>query len=301
MSFLLESVEGGAVRGRYSIIGLDPDLIWRTVARPRRDQPRRARIRRTVSAPCNEAPLEALRALIAESRIELPEALPPMAAGIFGYLGYDMVRLMEELPRAQSRPDRHSRRRHGAPHHRGRVRRREGHASPSSPRCVRKPASPPRSRSRARASGCRRSSMRSTAPLDHVAAHDQGRALDGLPSLQHHARRIRADGAGRQGIHRRRRHLPGRAVAALSRAVRAAAVLALPRAAAGQSLALPLFPRLRRFRRRRIEPGNPGQGCAKAPSPSARSPARARAAPPRTRTRRWKPNCSPTRRSAPSI
>src|ERR1051326_339625 len=28
-SFLLESVEGGAVRGRYSIIGLEPDLVWR--------------------------------------------------------------------------------------------------------------------------------------------------------------------------------------------------------------------------------------------------------------------------------
>ena len=48
--------------------------------------------------PCNEAPLAALRALVAESRIELPEALPPMAAGVFGYLGYDMVRQMEELP-----------------------------------------------------------------------------------------------------------------------------------------------------------------------------------------------------------
>jgi anthranilate synthase component 1 len=44
------------------------------------------------------APLAALRALIAESRIALPESLPPMAAGLFGYLGYDMVRLMEELP-----------------------------------------------------------------------------------------------------------------------------------------------------------------------------------------------------------
>ena len=28
-AFLLESVEGGAVRGRYSMIGLDPDLVWR--------------------------------------------------------------------------------------------------------------------------------------------------------------------------------------------------------------------------------------------------------------------------------
>ena len=29
LSFLLESVEGGATRGRYSIIGLDPDVVWR--------------------------------------------------------------------------------------------------------------------------------------------------------------------------------------------------------------------------------------------------------------------------------
>ncbi|HTQ83817.1 MAG TPA: anthranilate synthase component I, partial [Pseudolabrys sp.] len=29
MSFLLESVEGGAVRGRHSIIGIEPDLVWR--------------------------------------------------------------------------------------------------------------------------------------------------------------------------------------------------------------------------------------------------------------------------------
>ena len=43
-------------------------------------------------------PLQALRHLIAESRIALPAELPPMSAGVFGYLGYDMVRQMEELP-----------------------------------------------------------------------------------------------------------------------------------------------------------------------------------------------------------
>jgi anthranilate synthase component 1 len=104
MSFLLESVEGGAVRGRYSIIGLAPDLIWRTRA-GRAEIDRSAR--RTGGegfVPCNEPPLAALRTLIAESRIELPEVLPPMAAGIFGYLGYDMVRLMEELPPANPDP-----------------------------------------------------------------------------------------------------------------------------------------------------------------------------------------------------
>jgi anthranilate synthase component 1 len=97
MSFLLESVEGGAVRGRHSIIGIEPDLIWRALGGT-------ASINRTVRAkpdaftPCPEPPLKALRVLIAESRIELPDGLPPMAAGVFGYLGYDMVRQMEELP-----------------------------------------------------------------------------------------------------------------------------------------------------------------------------------------------------------
>jgi anthranilate synthase component 1 len=102
MSFLLESVEGGAVRGRYSIIGLDPDLIWRTVGGTAEIN-RAAREPRGVFIPCNAEPLAALRELIAESRIALPPALPPMAAGIFGYLGYDMVRLMEALP--QPNPD----------------------------------------------------------------------------------------------------------------------------------------------------------------------------------------------------
>jgi anthranilate synthase component 1 len=97
MSFLLESVEGGAVRGRYSIIGLEPDLIFRVNGE-------RAEINRTPQSdpqafsPLIEPPLSALRAFIGESRIALPQALPPMAAGVFGYLGYDMVRLMEELP-----------------------------------------------------------------------------------------------------------------------------------------------------------------------------------------------------------
>src|SRR4051812_5904349 len=97
MSFLLESVEGGAVRGRYSIIGLEPDLIWCTNG-TKAEINRTARARPESFAPCAEPPLAALRALLAESQIALPETLPPMAAGLFGYLGYDMVRLMEELP-----------------------------------------------------------------------------------------------------------------------------------------------------------------------------------------------------------
>src|SRR6185295_765620 len=103
MSFLLESVEGGAVRGRYSMIGLDPDLVWRANGNSAEIN-RSARTRPDAFSPCAEPPLQALRALIAESRIALPDALPPMSAGLFGYLGYDMVRLMEELPPAKADP-----------------------------------------------------------------------------------------------------------------------------------------------------------------------------------------------------
>jgi anthranilate synthase component I len=92
-AFLLESVEGGAVRGRYSMIGLEPDLVWRC-------REGRAEISRGADgfAPDERPPLESLRALIAESAIDLGHDLPPMSAGLFGYLGYDMVRLMERLP-----------------------------------------------------------------------------------------------------------------------------------------------------------------------------------------------------------
>jgi anthranilate synthase component I len=97
LSFLLESVEGGAVRGRYSVIGLDPDLVWRASG-DRAEINRKVRTKPDAFEACAENPLRALRSLIAESRIALPHGLPPPAAGIFGYLGYDMVRQMEHLP-----------------------------------------------------------------------------------------------------------------------------------------------------------------------------------------------------------
>jgi anthranilate synthase component 1 len=97
-SFLLESVEGGAVRGRYSIIGLRPDLIWRANGETAEVNRQALTDAENGFVACPEAPLTSLRSLLAESRIALPENLPPMAAGVFGYMGYDMVRLMERLP-----------------------------------------------------------------------------------------------------------------------------------------------------------------------------------------------------------
>ena len=121
--FLLESVEGGAQRGRYSMIGLDPDLIFRSTGE-------RAEINRARATdpdafvPCPGDPLDALSSLLAESRIAMPPGLPPMSAGVFGYLGYDMVRRMERLRAGQARPDRRARCAADPPDGHGRVRRR---------------------------------------------------------------------------------------------------------------------------------------------------------------------------------
>ena len=96
-TFMLESVTGGEVRGRYSVVGMKPDLIWKchgTTAQINRQ----ARFDPQAFVPETAAPLDSLRALIAESRVDLPEGLPAIASGLFGYLGYDMIRLVEHLP-----------------------------------------------------------------------------------------------------------------------------------------------------------------------------------------------------------
>ena len=96
-AFLLESVEGGAARGRYSIIGMEPDLVWRCRA-GKAEVNRHAQSAPHAFVPETRGALDSLRAMIAETRLELPDHLPPMSGGLVGYLGYDMVRLMEKLP-----------------------------------------------------------------------------------------------------------------------------------------------------------------------------------------------------------
>jgi anthranilate synthase component I len=95
-ALLLESVEGGATRGRFSMIGLDPDVIWRCgngVSSIQRGPGHGGEFVRQEGHA-----LDNLRTLLAESAIPDEIGLPPMAAGVFGYLGYDMVRQMERLP-----------------------------------------------------------------------------------------------------------------------------------------------------------------------------------------------------------
>jgi anthranilate synthase component 1 len=84
------------------MIGLDPDLIFRSTGNYAEIN-RRALADPEAFVASPGDPLDVLRSLLAESRIEMPPGLPPMSAGVFGYLGYDMVRRMERL--APARPD----------------------------------------------------------------------------------------------------------------------------------------------------------------------------------------------------
>ncbi|MFV0644600.1 MAG: anthranilate synthase component I [Sphingomonadaceae bacterium] len=97
--FLLESVEGGEVRGRYSLIGLNPDLVFRATGQQAEINPVWQQDR-TAFTPCDGTSLDELRELVASCRIEVPPALPSALACLVGYFGYETVGLVEKLPRA---------------------------------------------------------------------------------------------------------------------------------------------------------------------------------------------------------
>ena len=97
--FLLESVEGGEVRGRYSMLGLDPDLVFRAKGQSceinaswRHD--------REAFVALDGNPLEELRSLAKSCRIAVPDGLPPALTSLVGYFGYETIGLVEKLPRA---------------------------------------------------------------------------------------------------------------------------------------------------------------------------------------------------------
>lgn len=97
--FILESVEGGETRGRHSLIGLAPDLVFRA-------QGGKAEINahwltdRDAFAPSPMGALDALRQLAAQCQMDVPSELPPALACLVGYFGYETIGLVEKLPRA---------------------------------------------------------------------------------------------------------------------------------------------------------------------------------------------------------
>jgi anthranilate synthase component 1 len=99
---LFESVVGGETRGRYSFIGLAPDLWWR-VRGGKAETSLTSDFREVLSSSADV--LGSLRAFIDACKVDGLDGLPPMAAGAFGYLGYDMVRYVERLPEPKPDPN----------------------------------------------------------------------------------------------------------------------------------------------------------------------------------------------------
>ena len=97
--FILESVEGGETRGRHSLIGIAPDLVFRA-AGDKAEINSQWMTDRAAFAPSPLPSLDALRALAADCRMDVPEALPPALACLVGYFGYETIGLVEKLPRA---------------------------------------------------------------------------------------------------------------------------------------------------------------------------------------------------------
>ncbi len=101
--FLLESVEGGEVRGRYSLLGLDPDLVFRATGATC-EVNTNWRHDRAAFKPLPGDSLSELRALVAACRIDVPAVLPPVLACLVGYFGYETYGLVEKLPRPADNP-----------------------------------------------------------------------------------------------------------------------------------------------------------------------------------------------------
>lgn len=99
--FLLESVEGGAIRGRHSLIGIDPDLVFRVdgnTASINRDW-------QTDKAAFAAVPgdaVAALRELVSACHADMPPELPRALACLVGYFGYETMGLIEKLPRPEA-------------------------------------------------------------------------------------------------------------------------------------------------------------------------------------------------------
>ncbi len=91
-SFIFESVEKGVQRGRYTIIGLNPDKIWDINSNiiTLISNKKKTRIKAN--------PLKYLNKLIKDFKIKIPNQLPSMSSMLVGYFSYDIIRYIEKIP-----------------------------------------------------------------------------------------------------------------------------------------------------------------------------------------------------------
>ncbi len=91
-SFIFESVEKGIIRGRYTIIGLNPDKIWdirkNIVTINSLGKKKKIKVK----------PLLYINKLIKDFDIKIPKQLPSMSSMLVGYFSYDVIRYIENIP-----------------------------------------------------------------------------------------------------------------------------------------------------------------------------------------------------------
>ncbi|MEC7100197.1 MAG: anthranilate synthase component I [Pseudomonadota bacterium] len=91
-SFIFESVEKGTIKGRYTIIGLNPDKIWdinKNIVTINSSD---------IKTKIKSDPLKYINKLIREFKIKIPKQLPSMSSMIVGYFSYDVIRYIEKIP-----------------------------------------------------------------------------------------------------------------------------------------------------------------------------------------------------------
>ena len=91
-SFIFESVEKGIIRGRYTIIGLNPDKLWDINNNTVTIETNKKKVKIKTN------PLKYLNKLVKDFKIKTPSQLPSMASMIVGYFSYDIIRYIEKIP-----------------------------------------------------------------------------------------------------------------------------------------------------------------------------------------------------------
>jgi len=91
-SFIFESVEKRKIRGRYTILGADPDKIWE-FNKNKIHVFENSKKKRIIKKP----PYKFLKKLIEDFSFPLPKNLPPLCSLLVGYFSYDIIRYIEKV------------------------------------------------------------------------------------------------------------------------------------------------------------------------------------------------------------
>ena len=91
-SFIFESVEKRRIRGRYTIVGGDPDKIWEFNGN------KINLIEKNIKKVIKKKPYAFLKKLIEDFNFPLPEGLPKLSSLLVGYFSYDVIRYIEKIP-----------------------------------------------------------------------------------------------------------------------------------------------------------------------------------------------------------